>query len=418
MTAVLLAPFALLAAWFLSGVHRRRPWDAMLFAASPALVLTGLVNWDLLAVAAVAGALWAWSRDRPVLAGVLIGLGTAIKLYPLFLLGALLVVCLRRGRMPRVRARPPVAAVLAWLAVNLPAMLTAFDQWKVFWTFNDERGADLGSVWLVWQQMGHTVTPGLVNAVSLVFFGAVCVGVLVLGLRARRTPRIPQLAFLVVVGFLLVNKVYSPQYVLWLLPLVALARPRWRDVLIWTAGEVFYFGSVWLYLGGWTASGVERPAGPVLLAGDRGPGGRGALHRRAGGPRRPAARARPGPRRRPHRRPRRAHRARPRPAAVAGARHRVVELVEATPGVRRRHARTHHDPAEARLARGRRRPRPGAGGRRAAGRRPRPRRVRHRPGDRRGRLRLGAAGAGAAGHRPRVVRPGPRGAVGVRLRRG
>ena len=100
VTAVLLAPFALLAAWFLAGVHRRRPWDAMLFAASPALVLSGLVNWDILAVAAVAGALWAWSRGRPVLCGVLIGLGTATKLYPLFLLGALLVVCLRRGRLP------------------------------------------------------------------------------------------------------------------------------------------------------------------------------------------------------------------------------------------------------------------------------------------------------------------------------
>ena len=256
VTAVLLAPFALLAAWFLAGVHRRRPWDAMLFAASPALVLAGLINWDLIAVAALAGALWSWSRGRPLLTGVMIGIGTATKLYPLFLLGALLVVCLRRGRM-RAFTTAAVASVVTWLLVNAPAMVYGFDQWKVFWSFNNKRGADLGSLWLVVQQAGHTVTPGLINAVSWLFFGAVCLGVLALGLRARRTPRVPQLAYLVVVGFLLVNKVYSPQYVLWLLPLVVLARPRWRDVLIWTAGEVFYFGAVWLYLGGWTASATS-----------------------------------------------------------------------------------------------------------------------------------------------------------------
>ncbi|UMG94203.1 hypothetical protein [Nocardioides sp. TF02-7] len=37
---------------------------------------------------------------------------------------------------------------------------------------------------------------------------------------------------------------------LWLLPLAVLARPRWRDQLIWQAGEVFYFCTVWWYLGG------------------------------------------------------------------------------------------------------------------------------------------------------------------------
>jgi uncharacterized membrane protein len=253
VTAVLLGVVALVAAGLLAGVHRRRPWDAMLFAAAPTFVLAGLINWDLLAVAAVAAALWAWSRDRPVLAGVMIGLGTATKLYPLFLLGALLVTCLRRGRMPQF-GKAAAAAAVTWLVVNLPPMLYGFDQWKEFWTFNNTRGADLGSLWLVWQQMGHVVTAHLINVTSWVFFGAVCVGVLVLGLRARRTPRIPQLAFLIVVGFLVVNKVYSPQYVLWLLPLAALARPRWRDLLIWQAGEVFYFAAVWLYLGQYTAS--------------------------------------------------------------------------------------------------------------------------------------------------------------------
>lgn len=255
VTAVLLGAVLLVASWFMAGAQRGRPWDAMLFAASPALLLTGLINWDILAVAMVAGAFWAWTRGRNVLAGVMIGLGTATKLYPLFLLGAVLVVCLRNRRLRDFTA-VTVAAAGAWLLTNAPVLLLGYEQWKVFWRFNSERGADLGSLWLVWQQAGNTLTPETINLVSWAFFALVCVGVLALGMLAPRTPRVAQLAFLVVAGFLLVNKVYSPQYVLWLLPLAVLARPRWRDLLIWQAGEVFYFAAVWLYLGDFTASSV------------------------------------------------------------------------------------------------------------------------------------------------------------------
>ena len=76
-----------------------------------------------------------------------------------------------------------------------------------------------------------------------------------IGLTAPATPRLAQLGFLVVAGFLLVNKVYSPQYVLWLLPLAVLARPRCATRLIWQATEVFYFASVWWYLGNFLAPG-------------------------------------------------------------------------------------------------------------------------------------------------------------------
>ncbi|MGD9959892.1 glycosyltransferase family 87 protein [Nocardioides sp.] len=265
LSAILFALMAIVSTYLLAQVNPRRPWDALGFAASPALLLTGLVNWDLLAVVLVAGALWAWARGRPVLTGVLIGLGVATKLYPLFLLGGLLVICLRQRRLTDL-VRVTVAAALSWILVNAPAYVTGPEQWKVFWHFNSERTADLGSIWLVLSQLpapDHAFSAHTINVASWLFFSVWCLGVLLVGLRAPVTPRFAQLGFVIVAGFLLVNKVYSPQYVLWLLPLAVLARPRWRDLLIWQAGEVFYFASVWWYLGGELDSSTADGGAPV-----------------------------------------------------------------------------------------------------------------------------------------------------------
>jgi len=261
LQAVAFGLLALLTVGLLAGVDRRRPWDAAAFAVSPMLALTGLINWDLLAVVLVAGALWAWSRDRPVLTGVLIGLGTATKLYPLFLLGGILIICVRRRKWLELGLVVAATAV-AWVLANAPAYVTGSEPWGVFWSFNSERGADLGSLWLVAQQAtGEAIAASTINDWSWAFFAAWCLGVLVVGLKAPSTPRLAQLAFLVVAGFLVVNKVYSPQYVLWLLPLAALARPRWRDQLIWQGSELIYFAAVWWYLGGFLAPAAGDQAG-------------------------------------------------------------------------------------------------------------------------------------------------------------
>jgi uncharacterized membrane protein len=252
VTAVLLFACGIGAVLFLAGASPGRPWDAMAFALSPTLLVAGLVNWDLLAVLFTAGALWAWSRERPLLAGVMVGLGVATKLYPLFLLGAFLVDTIRRRR-PDLWTPAVLGAGGAWLVANLPALLTGASAWKVFWTFNQDRGADLGSLWLVADQLGLHSDAHRINIVSGVVFALACVAVLLLGLRAPQRPRVAQVGFLVVAAFLVVNKVYSPQYVLWLLPLAVLARPRWRDLLIWQACELAYFAAVWIYLGGWLA---------------------------------------------------------------------------------------------------------------------------------------------------------------------
>lgn len=238
----------------------RRPWDAAMVALAPGLALAGTINWDLWAVALLALGMLAWARERPLAAGLLIGLAAATKFYPLFLLGPLLLLCLRGGRMREWWATV-VAAGCGWAAVNVPVMLADFDGWARFYRLSEERAAGFSSIWFVLSQQGHPVPPSALNAVAGGAFVACCIGVAALALTARRRPRLPQLVFLVVAAFLLTTKVYSPQYLLWLLPLAALARPRWRDFLIWQAGEVIHFFGIWMLIAGYPPGNPERALG-------------------------------------------------------------------------------------------------------------------------------------------------------------
>ncbi|MFD4571388.1 glycosyltransferase family 87 protein [Streptomyces sp. NPDC058417] len=242
--------------------HARRPWDGLLVALAPAFALTATINWDLLAVALTAAAMLMWSRSRPLAFGVLLGLATAAKLYPVFLLGPLFVLCWRAGKW-RDFGTALGGAVFAWLLVNLPVMLFAFEGWSKFYTFSQERGVDFGSFWLILaQNSSDPLTTDSVNTLATLLVLACALGIAVLALTAPRRPRFAQLAFLIVAAFILTNKVYSPQYVLWLVPLAALARPKWRDFLIWQACEVAYFLGIWLYLA-YTTSGDAHKGLPT-----------------------------------------------------------------------------------------------------------------------------------------------------------
>jgi uncharacterized membrane protein len=251
ITAVMLFGFVLAATWFLARANPRRPWDALMFAASPVLAASALVNWDLLAVAASAGALWAWGRGKPIWLGVFIGLGTAFKLYPLLLLGGVIALAVRDRSRIRAAVVTTVAAIGSWTLLQVPAWLGSFDAWKYFWSFNSNRGPDWGSLWLVAQHIGANYSVSTMNLIQWVVMGLICVGVLLLAKFAPNRPSLAQLGYLLTVGFLITNKVYSPQYVLWLLPLAVLARPRWRDQLIWQSAELFYFFMIWWNLGGY-----------------------------------------------------------------------------------------------------------------------------------------------------------------------
>ncbi|WP_328398609.1 glycosyltransferase family 87 protein [Nocardia sp. NBC_00416] len=299
VVALGLAVAWLVTVWATALLSGRRVWDAALVACSPLVIVHAFTNFDFLATAFAALGLLAWARRRPLLAGVLLGLGGAAKLYPLLLLGPILVLCLRADTMQRIPrshlatrlrdidsaaalrawcaglparvrllADRPLgaaglttgAAMVTWVLVNLPIALLYPDGWREFFRLNTTRHADPDSLYNVvmsftgWSGfdgvLRHGETPSILNMVSLLLFVAACLGIAYIGLTAPRRPRLAQLCFLVVAAFLLTNKVWSPQYSLWLVPIAVLALPHRRlllawmtiDALVWAPRMFYYLG--------------------------------------------------------------------------------------------------------------------------------------------------------------------------------
>jgi len=273
VTVLLLAAFSLagtLATAYLAGRSRR--WTALGVALAPGLILAAFINWDLVAMGLVALGMAAWAARRTVLAGVLLGLAVATKFYPLLFFGPLLLLCLRAGRM-RAFWATGAAAAIAWLAVNLPVALAAPTGWGRFYGLSASRTADWGSIWYYfeterWPFLG-SLSLGALNLLAAALFAGGCVLLALLILAAPRRPRVPQVFFLVLAVFLLSNKVWSPQYVVWLVPLVVLCRPRFWAYAAWQVAEVSYFFAIWAYL---ITIGIDAGIVPPGAAGGIGPG--------------------------------------------------------------------------------------------------------------------------------------------------
>jgi uncharacterized membrane protein len=282
LTWLMLTIAAVIAVIATALTNRRRIWDAAMFAAAPSLILAGLINWDLLAVALTSLGMLAWSRKRNFLAGALLGLAIATKFYPIVFFLPLLLLCWRARQLKAFWTAVGGAAI-AWAVVDVPIWVARPEGWFRFYYFSRTRGADWGSIWYVFSRPESTVvfhhdihwfgwnyTTSQLNLYEAAAIAIAFLGVCWLALAARRRPRLPQLCFLTLAFFLVLNKVYSPQYVLWLLPLVVLARPLWRAFLVWQAAEIIYFLGIWMYLlgdpSGRTGKGLEYGPYAVSLA--------------------------------------------------------------------------------------------------------------------------------------------------------
>lgn len=209
---------------------------AYCFALCPLLLVFSVLNWDLLAIMLMVLGWRAWTRERYGQAALWLTLGTFAKLYPIFLLLFCAVALARRVRDAESSRsdliRYAATAVAATLVVNLPFAILAYHNWLYFWSFSAERNsqADL----LAWLGLLRNVGLGTSNLV----LSAVVLLVAVAGALAvwRRQP-VFHIAALVFFVFMTMQKVYSPQYTLWLVAYALIA--GWE---LWAVGVLSLLG--------------------------------------------------------------------------------------------------------------------------------------------------------------------------------
>ena len=266
-SALLMAPFGLLTGWMLGRLSR---WRALLWAIGPPLVLYAFHNWDLPVVACAVGAVYvvhgrAGGRplaDRAVVAAVLLGLGFALKLYPGAFVLPLALHVLAQSRPGGLHwwgaVRVGLAAAGTVVLVNLPFALVGYEGWRASFTFQQLRNVDLttNSIWywgfrpesdpenLDFQALMDVVSP---LAVLASFAVALAAG----WWRFRRTASYPWVAVsaAMLCGFMLLHKVHSPQYTLWLLPFLVLLAVPWRWVVAYLVTDAVMGIGIfrWLY---------------------------------------------------------------------------------------------------------------------------------------------------------------------------
>ena len=256
--SVLVTLLLLVIVWLVaSSAHP--PISAAHVALSPVVALTAFISADLLGVALATAGLWAWSRRSPTLAGVLLGLAISARSYPVLLLLAIGLLCLRSGRL-RDFARTAAYAVLTfgvvlsavWL-VNPAAASSAYSNWV-------SASAGYGSPWLLPQLAGNPLPAGAVTALAVAgWFVALLAGA-VLALSSARRPTVAEVSLVMVAIVLVTGKSFTVQSSLWLVPLVAWCAVQWRDHLIWAGAEALNFVAVWLTIAATTVPDRGLPA--------------------------------------------------------------------------------------------------------------------------------------------------------------
>jgi len=287
VSAVLLAPFAFIVTALLRRIIPTK--RLMVWAIGTPLILYAFHNWDIIAVAGLVWGIVAFERNRDGWAGIALSLGASAKLFPFFVLPGMVLARLAKGDKQGA-VRMGISFAGAYALVNIPWIIISSgppawlhdraltlnpggislrdpktNGWLDIWLFHAKRYPDFGTIWYWLAHHLSTMFPDpgwapgqapyrdFVSLASLVLFGLGAAWMLWKGWKRRgEVGGYPAAAvgLGIICIFLLTSKVHSPQYALWVTPLLAILAIPWSAVLFYFATDLavlisgFYFDSV------------------------------------------------------------------------------------------------------------------------------------------------------------------------------
>jgi len=241
-------------------IRKMKPEFSYLLPVAPAMIASLFINWDLWAIITMMLAIYWFDRKSYLLSALAIGISISTKFLPIFLLLPIAFILWRQDRI-KVLIKYLLTTTLIWLAINLPFALTTPTGWWRFYKLNLERGADWGSLWLAFNQLGLNLAN--LNYLSLLLLLIGIMSITIFLFEVKSTPTLASVAFIVLATVMVASKVYSPQYVLWLTPLAVIALTSAKDLpafWIWQGGEIIYHIAIWQHLSSVTGATFGLPA--------------------------------------------------------------------------------------------------------------------------------------------------------------
>jgi uncharacterized membrane protein len=246
-------------------VYRIRPEFAYLTTLAPAAIGSLYINWDLWAIISMMLSIYWFDRKKYKHSAVAIGVSISTKFLPVFLLLPIALILWRRNEVKEL-IRYIAIAVLTFAAINLPVLLTTPEGWLRFYELNFDRGQDWGSLWYALSSLGVNLGNTNFFAILALFVSVLFVSLLIFSTKNVLT--LADVSFIVLALVMIASKVYSPQYILWLVPLAVIAMSTRKDLhafWIWQIAEVIYHVAIWQHLATVTGAKFGLPLGGYAL---------------------------------------------------------------------------------------------------------------------------------------------------------